>query len=142
MGWDATKIIYWYNCYNEDKKLYYFHGFSIYNSDIRTCFIKHQNCMTLRSVGWCVCLSSTLYFNCWTRFCGFSYYYIDNNLFQSLCLPCLEFWRFFVLIDCLNTYNEIPIIQILFTDYLFSYNRHLKMSIIWCKNRSPSPFMT
>ena len=71
------------------------------------------------SVDYCVCIPSNFYCTCWTRF-------VLVFFLLHWSPSCIVF------VDCLNECDDIPLRQIIFTDHLHSYNRLLKIGMIWC----------
>ena len=87
----------------------------------------------------CVYIPSIIYFSCWTRFCA-------CFLTFPFITPCSNSyvrydWNFnlvsFFFVDCFTACDDIPVIQLSYTDYIYAYNRILKMGMTQSKKIPP-----
>ena len=68
-------------------------------------------------------------------------WFFDPTLLQYFCMLCLKLSPCVVVIVCLNEFDDWPVIQIYFNDYIYAYHSLLKMDMMWWKKNTP-PFLT
>ena len=59
------------------------------------------------------------------------------NLFCACFLPVSLITPCIVFVDCLNACDDIPIKKLNYTRNIHAYERKLKKSMIWCKEKTP-----
>ena len=113
---------------DKNKNLYYCHGFSRNDSDMRNGFIKHQHCMANCSVDWYVFLPSILYIIYW-------------NIFNAFVVVVWSAWNFDLLLFLLNFWIHVMTV-LSESSYLLTTFRPIKGFEIWawCEKKLPPLF--
>ena len=118
-----------------NKSFYYCHGPAIIGSYPRTWFIEHHNCISLRSVDWCVSLLSINYFTCWKKItCVLPDFLIPHCSNPSVCYA----WKVYLVLLVLSFLMHVMISLSGSSDVLdifMSITGFLSKFMIWCKKK-------
>ena len=89
------------------------------------------------SVDCCICIPSTLYFNCWTHFCA---WFLPDPVILPVPIPAsslTENLTLFFIFGFLYVCDYSLFRNLWCTYYFHFYERLLTMSMIWCKKIPP-----